>query len=82
MKATKLMVKFFLVISLFASAIIADDGHIGGGGFADDGHIGGGGYVCSQEEMDENGNCPDDSGAGFTDSVMIFVEDYLVNLLG
>lgn len=82
MKTTKLMVKFFLIISLFASAAIADDGHMGGGGFTDDGHMGGGGYTCSQDKMDENGNCPDNGGDDLAGSVLFFVKDYLAKLIG
>ena len=41
MKITKLTIKIFLVISLFASVALAD-GQMGGGGFADDGQMNGG----------------------------------------
>lgn len=72
MKITKLTVKIFLIISLFASVALAD-GQIGGGGFADDGQIGGGGKVADDGSM---------GSGGLTDSVMIFVEEYLAALLG
>jgi hypothetical protein len=79
MKTIKLAAKLFLIISLFASISLADEGHMGGGGFAPDGHMGGGGYTC-EPERDEN--CPDDEGDGLTGSIMIYIKKYLEDLFG
>lgn len=82
MKTTKLTVKFFLIISLFASIALADDGQMGSGGFADDGQMGSGGYTCNEEVE----TCSNEDGqmgsGGFADSMSIFIKDYLAKLLG
>lgn len=70
MKITnKLTIKLFLIISLFASAAIAEDGNMPGGTFtnslpetpcvtvtADDGNMPGGTIIC--QESDDDGNMP------------------------
>lgn len=68
--ASKLTIKLFLIVSLFVSAAIADDGHMPGGGFtfdptnpvvcsADDGHMPGGGVVCEEtDSADDDGHMP------------------------
>ncbi len=93
MKITKLTIKFFLIISLFASVALAD-GHMGGGGFADDGHMGGGGKTCSSGVYDQNGNCVSQGGVaddgqmgsgGFASdekAVLDFIKGFLASLLG
>ena len=45
MNTTKLMVKLFLIISLFCATAFAEDGHMGGGNLYDDGHMSNGGFA-------------------------------------
>ncbi len=82
MKITKLTIKLFLIISLFASIALAD-GHMGGGGFAEDGHTGSGNYTCNAETHE---NCPQEDGhmggGGLADSTIIFIKNYLAKLFG
>lgn len=70
--------KLFLTIALFCTTAFAD-GNMGGGGFTD-GNMGGGGKTCT-------GNCLVDSRptaeTGDSDnSVMKFIEDYLISIFG
>lgn len=92
MKNTKLLVKFFLIIALFTSSVMAD-GHIGGGGFGDDGHIGGGGRTCDPQTQNCVPTCnpqvqsclgddePGDDEEG-EDLFYSYVRDFLASLLG
>lgn len=83
MKISKLIVKFFLVMSLFASVALAE-GQMGGGGFAEDGQMGGGGYTEDDGQMGGGGYTEDGQmgGGGFADSTFIFVKEYLASLFG
>ncbi len=82
MNTTKLMLKLFLVISLFCATAFAD-GNMGSGGFADDGNMGTSGYT--EGEM-PNGVVADDGdmGAGsLTDNqILRNVCDYLFSIFG
>lgn len=82
MKTTKLTVKFFLIISLFASIALAD-GSMNNGGFAEEGSMNNGG-LADDGSMNNGGLADDGSmnNGGLTDSVLIFVKDYLAKLLG
>ncbi|CAN5688521.1 hypothetical protein BH20ACI4_BH20ACI4_22160 [soil metagenome] len=82
MKTTKLTVKFFLIIALFASITMADDGQMGGGNFGDDGQMGGGNVTCTEDEGQMGGGNIDCDEEGLTDSVLIFVKGYLAKFLG
>lgn len=79
MKTTKLTVKFFLIIALFTTSIMAD-GHIGGGGLTDDGHIGGGGKTCNPQIQ----TCvtDDDDDLKAEDSILDIIKNYLSTWIG
>ena len=91
MNTTKLMVKLFLIISLFCATAFAEDGHMGSGnladghmsngGIADDGHMGSGGYTKGDMET---GNLDGDmGGGGLTDNqILEFVRGYLFSIFG
>ena len=79
MKNTKLAAKFFLIIALFTSSVMAD-GHIGGGGLADDGHIGGGGKTCNPQI--ENCVIDDDDDLRVEDSILDIIKNYLSTWIG
>lgn len=90
MKNTKLTVKFFLILSLFASNVLAD-GQMNGGGLTDDGQMNGGGKACNpqtqtcvtcnpQTQTCRTANPTDDENG--EDSIFAFVRDYLASLLG
>lgn len=94
MKNTKLTVKFFLIIALFASTAFAD-GHMGGGGAADDdGHMGGGGRTCNPQTQNcvvtcnpQTQNCvgnrtANEEGDEEENLIFNFVRDFLASLLG
>ena len=94
----KLTIKLFLIVSLFATAAIAEDGHIPSGGFAnnspdntvckvyDDGHIPSGGFAC--EDSADDGHIPSGGISAVTNdpnsdnSILNFVKDYLFSLFG
>jgi hypothetical protein len=82
MKTTKLTVKFFLIISLFASITLADDGSMNNGGLSCNPEV----ETCANDDGSmNNGGFADDgsmNNGGLTDSVLIFVKDYLAKLLG
>jgi hypothetical protein len=91
MKTTKLTVKFFLIISLFASIALADDGQMGSGGYTcnpevetcDEGQMGSGGFA-DDGQMGSGGFAEEGQmgSGGFADPVLIFVKDYLTKLFG
>ena len=77
MNTTKLLVKLFLVMSIFCATAFAegsmsaggfaDDGNMSGGGFADDGNMGSGGLIENQTEED---------------SILKYVREYLFSIFG
>lgn len=82
MNITKLTIKFFLIISLFASSALAD-GTMTNGGFADDGQMGGGNKTCSSGVYDQNGICVVQGGfANDEKAVLDFIKGFLSSLLG
>lgn len=83
MKNTKLMIKFFLVIALFASNVLAD-GQINTGGLTDDGQINTGGKTCNPQTQTcvivQPTNNDDDTDK--ENSIFTFVTEFLASLLG
>jgi len=82
MKNTKLAIKLFLILSLFASNVLAD-GQMNGGGLTDDGQMNGGGKTCNPQTQtcstaQPSNNDDDDE----EDSIFAFVTEYLASLLG
>lgn len=83
MKITKLTIKFFLIISLFASVALADDGQMGSGNLTDDGQMGGGNKTCSSGVYNQNGICVVQGGfANDEKAVLDFIKGFLSSLLG
>jgi hypothetical protein len=76
MKST---IKFFLVIALFSSITLANDGNMGGGGFTDDGNMGGGGRPCTQNCVPADQT---DRNITETDSLLEYVQAFLIKILG
>ena len=72
MNTTKLMVKLFLIISLFCATAFADDGNMSGGGFADDGNMSGGGLTADDGDMG--------TGSLTNNQILTFVRGYLFSI--
>lgn len=82
MNTTKLMVKLFLIISLFCATAFAEDGHMGSGGFADDGSMSAGG-IADDGHMGSGNLDGDMGGGGLTDNqILKFVRGYLFSIFG
>lgn len=90
MKTTKLTIKFFLIIALFTTSVMAD-GHIGGGGLAGDGHIGGGGKTCNPQIETCVVDCnpqiqtcavDDNRGLANEESILDIIKNYLSTWIG
>ncbi|MCD9186564.1 MAG: hypothetical protein LUM44_09025 [Pyrinomonadaceae bacterium] len=76
-------IKFFLVIVLFCSTVFAD-GSMGNGGFADEGNMGNGftdGSMGNGKTCAPNTTCLSNSSTP-TDSVIKFIQDYLISIFG
>lgn len=80
MKNTKLTIKFFLLLALFASTVMAD-GQMNGGGLTDDGQMNGGGKTCNPQTQ----TCPapqQSNGGDDDDSIFAYVTEFLASLFG
>lgn len=86
MKST---IKFFLVIVITTSTILAE-GDMNTGGYTEDGDMNTGGRICTINCPTPNSNSQDINGAGEEntvetegeDSIVTIIEDYLKSLFG
>lgn len=77
-------IKLFFVIVLFCATAFAE-GNMGGGGFTGDGNMGGGGKTCTGTCIIATETNPDTKKSGEADeseSVIKFIQDYLVSIFG
>lgn len=81
-------IKFFLVVVLFCSTAFAD-GSMGNGGFADDGNMGNGftdGSMGNGKNCAPNTTCLSNqstvNNANSKDSMIKFIQDYLISIFG
>lgn len=75
MKST---IKIFLVVALFSSITLADDGNMSNGGFTDDGNMSNGGKTCTQNCLSVDQTTRDTETNSFLESV----QEYLTEIFG
>ncbi len=95
MNTTKTPAKLFLIISLFASVALADDGQMSGGNktggspesgipLCEEGQMSSGNFVCEERSGNsaDSGNAENNDESNTPDSILTIVQDYLASLFG